>query len=69
MVALVGHELQHAVEIAAARRVRDRQSMALLYLGMGENRNHSHYDSLAARVAEERVLSELGSRSLRDAPR
>lgn len=66
MVALVGHELQHAVEIASAPRVRDRQSMALLYLGMGENRNHSHFDSVAARVTQERVRSELAG--FRDPP-
>ena len=60
MVALVGHELQHAVEIADARQVRDRQSLALLYLGMAENAvNHSQYDSIAARVTEDRVRSEL----------
>jgi hypothetical protein len=61
MVALVGHELQHAVEIASAPHVRDRQSMALLYLGMGEHRNRSRFDSLAARVTEERVRNELGA--------
>jgi hypothetical protein len=61
MVALVGHELQHAVEIADAPQVRDRQALALLYLGMGENSlNSSQYDSVAARVTEERVRSELG---------
>jgi hypothetical protein len=60
MVALVGHELQHAVEIANAPQVRDRQALALLYLGMGENGlNRSQYDSVAARVTEERVRSEL----------
>ena len=60
MVALLGHELQHAVEIADARQVRDRQALALLYLGMGENTlNRSQYDSVAARVTEERVRSEL----------
>ena len=59
MVALVAHELQHAVEIAAAPRVRDRQSLALLYLGMGGPSNHSRYESVAARVTEERVKNEL----------
>lgn len=60
MVALVGHELQHAVEIANARHVRDRQALALLYLGMDENAlSRSRYDSVAARVTEERVRSEV----------
>ena len=60
MVALVGHELQHAVEIANARHVRDRQALALLYLGMDENAlSRSRYDSVAARMTEERVRSEV----------
>src|SRR5258706_4473371 len=61
MVPLVGHELQHAVEIANARHVRDRQALALLYLGMSENGlNRTQFDSVAARMAEERVRSDLG---------
>jgi hypothetical protein len=60
MVALVGHELQHAVEIANARRVRDRQALALLYLGMDENAlSRARFDSVAARVTEERVRNEV----------
>jgi hypothetical protein len=60
MVGLVGHELQHAVEIADARHVRDSQAMALLYLVMAENTQKlSRYDSVAARVTEERIKSEL----------
>ena len=59
MVALLGHELQHAVEIAAAPHVRDPQSMARLYLGMTENLPSTKYDSAAARVTEERVRREI----------
>jgi hypothetical protein len=60
MVALVGHELQHAVEIAGAPRVRDRQTLAHFYLGMGENAlSNGQYDSAEARVTEERVKREL----------
>ena len=59
MVALVAHELQHAVEIAASPRVRDRDGLAVLYLGMAENRNRSGYDSAAARLTQERVKTEL----------
>jgi hypothetical protein len=61
MVSLVAHELQHAVEIAAAPRVRDRQSMALLYFGRGGTSSRSRYDSVDARVTEERVKNELAS--------
>ena len=59
MVALFAHELQHAVEIAAAPQVRDSQSLALLYMGMAENRDRVRYDSVAARLIQERVRSEL----------
>ena len=60
MVALVGHELQHAVEIAGAPRVRDRQTLAHFYLGMGENMlSNGQYDSAEARVTEERIKREL----------
>ena len=60
MVVLVGHELQHAVEVADAPRVRDRQSLATLYMAMGENGfSRTQYDSIAARVTEERVRTEL----------
>jgi hypothetical protein len=59
MVALLGHELQHAVEIADARQVRDQHGMALLYLGMTENAPSTRYDSVEARVTEERVRREL----------
>jgi len=67
MVALVGHELQHAVEIAGAPRIRDRQTLAQFYLGMGENALSSgQYDSAEARVTEERVKRELiGSSAFR----
>lgn len=60
MVALVGHELQHAVEVADAPRVRDSQSLGMLYRGMLENPlGGAHYDSIAARVTEDRVKSEI----------
>ena len=60
MVALVGHELQHAVEVADAPRVRDSKALGMLYRGMLEKAfGGTHYDSVAARVAEERVKSEV----------
>jgi hypothetical protein len=71
MVALVGHELQHAVEVADAPRVRDKSTLAMLYLGMSENGlGRTSYDSIAARVTEERVKRELaGVRGLGQAVR
>ena len=69
MVALVGHELQHAVEIAGAPRIRDRQTLAQFYLGMGENAlSNGQYDSAEARVTEERVKRELVGSSAYRAP-
>lgn len=70
MVALVGHELQHAVEIAGAPRIRDRQTLAQFYLGMGENMlSKGQYDSAEARVTEDRVKRELiGSSAYRSSP-
>src|SRR4029079_10227469 len=69
MVALVGHERQHAVEIAGAPQVRDRQTLAHFYLGMGENALSSgQYDSTEARVTDDRFKRELiGSSAYRSA--
>ena len=60
MIALIGHELQHAVEIAGAPAIRDRQSLARFYLRMAENSNAgARYDSAEARLMEDRVKREL----------
>ncbi len=63
-VALLGHELQHAVEIANAAHVRDRHSLAMLYLAMSENAfsGSSQFDSAAARQTGDRVRRELAGR-------
>lgn len=57
MVSLLGHELQHAVEIADAPRVRDSRGMATMYLRAGDT--STRYDSAAARLTGERVRDEL----------
>jgi hypothetical protein len=60
MIALIGHELQHAVEIAHEPRIRDRQALALFYKGMpGNSMTTTEYDSVAARVMEDRVRREM----------
>jgi hypothetical protein len=62
MVALLGHELQHAVEIAETPRVKDSQAMATLYLHLGGlHANGGKYDSLAARIVGERIRAELSA--------
>ena len=60
MIALIGHELQHAVEIAQEPRIRDRQALSLFYKGMsGNSMSTTEYDSVAARVIEDRVRREM----------
>ena len=60
MVALIAHELQHAVEVADAPRVRDSRALEMLYLGMfGNALSRTQYDSAAARETEDRVKSEV----------
>jgi hypothetical protein len=60
MIALIGHELQHAVEIAEQPRIRDRQTLSLFYKGMpGNSMTTTEYDSVAARVMEDRVRREM----------
>jgi hypothetical protein len=68
MIALLAHELQHAVEVAHSPSVRDANSLATFYLRVGENlRDPRHYDSIAARVTEDIVRREvLGHRSVPD---
>lgn len=68
MIALLAHELQHAVEVAHSPGVRDADSLAAFYLRVGENmRDARHYDSIAARVTEDIVRREvLGHRSVPD---
>jgi len=61
IVALIGHELQHAVEIADAPRVRDRQSLAQFYRMMSVNPASDVYDSADARVIEDRVRREMAA--------
>lgn len=65
MVALIGHELQHAVEIAQEPRIRDRHALSAFYRTMAGNSTAStDYDSAAARIMEDRVRRELwGARS------
>lgn len=61
LIAIAGHELQHAIEVAAHPEVRDAASLAKLYERIGipgivKNR----YDTNAAQSTGKRVRSELG---------
>jgi hypothetical protein len=60
LIALLGHELQHALEVAESPGVRDEASLVALYETIGHAGKKPHqYDTLAARNAGRRVRTEL----------
>jgi len=61
-IALIGHELQHAMEIAGATEVRDSASLIRLYERIGHSSNGEHaYDTDAAEDTGRVVRRELAS--------
>jgi len=59
-IALIGHELRHALEVAAAPEVRDQKGLMELYQRIGEPGGRVHsYDTRAAQNSGRRVRSEL----------
>lgn len=63
-IAILGHEMQHAVEIAEADDIVDAESMTALYRRIGVLRSCSSaaiecYDTAQARKIGETVLIEL----------
>jgi hypothetical protein len=60
LIALVGHELQHALEVAESPGVRDEPSLIALYeaISHGERGRH-RYDTMAAQNAGRKVRLEL----------
>jgi hypothetical protein len=60
LVSVLGHELQHAVEIAAAPEVRDLATQRNFYLRTGyETRGGGYFESEAALEAGRRVAAEF----------
>jgi hypothetical protein len=59
MVALLGHELQHAAEVADAPDVQSASGFAAFYRRIGVPTGVGRYDSLAAQSAGRTVRSEL----------
>jgi hypothetical protein len=60
-ISLIGHELQHALEIAGAADVRDSTSLIRLYEQIGHISNGEHaYDTDAAQDTGRVVRRELG---------
>jgi len=62
LVALLGHELQHALEVAEAPGIRDVATFRQYYEGFGLHAcDGRRFDSNAAREAGRRVRQELGA--------
>ena len=60
LIALVGHELQHALEVAESPGVRDEPSLIALYEAIGHGGQGRHrYDTMAAQNAGRKVRLEL----------
>jgi hypothetical protein len=58
-IAVIGHELRHAVEIADATSVVDEQSLAALYRRIGVDRGNNLFDTIEAQETGKQVLKEL----------
>ena len=60
MIALVGHELRHALEVAESPAVRDQASLIALYERIGHRSSGAHhYDTVAAQDTGRQVRAEL----------
>jgi hypothetical protein len=58
--AVIGHELQHALEVAEASEVRDQRTLAGLYERIGTHgASAGRFDTRGAQKAEQRVRAEL----------
>jgi hypothetical protein len=58
-IALLGHELHHAVEVAEAVDVHDNGALARLYQRIGLRRGGHLYDTAGAQDAGRRIRQEL----------
>lgn len=59
LIALLGHELQHAVEVAEAPAVESAEELGRHYRHTGLTTGDDTFDSVAAREAGASVLAEL----------
>ena len=59
VISILGHELQHAMEVAEHRNVRDTAGFIALYERIGEKGHRNQYDTAAARLAGWKVRNEL----------
>jgi hypothetical protein len=65
-IATLGHELQHAVEIADATATVDEHSLQALYgrIGFSVDGSRQRFESKAARDAGARIRRDLSSRKV-----
>lgn len=62
LIALLGHELMHALEIAGAPEVRDERALEALYRRIGHRGPRAlQFDTQEARLMERRIHRELGT--------
>jgi hypothetical protein len=59
MIATVGHELQHAAEVAEAPDVRDQSAFVALYERIGLRSGWHQYETVKAQAAGRQVRKEL----------
>jgi hypothetical protein len=59
-IALLGHELQHAAEVADATEVIDEPTLEKLYLRIGIQGRPHHYETMDAKNTGRQVRRELG---------
>jgi hypothetical protein len=67
LIAQIGHELQHAVEISTHREVVDDVTLSNFYKRIGRRRRGSEYETEAAVQTGARVVDELHNNSSRSA--
>ena len=58
-MSVVGHELQHALEVALHDNVRDEKAFTALYVRIGDRPDPHRFDTAAAREVGWRVRREL----------
>jgi len=58
-MAMLGHELQHAAEVASAPEVVDEAGLLALYRDIGREMQRGHFETALAASTEQMVMREL----------
>ena len=70
LIAAIGHELHHAIEVLSDPAVKDYSSMLFFYMNKGELvRTSNAFETVAAIKAGDTVAGEIGRRRHADTPR